>query len=403
MRLAVYTDYTYRRGGEKIYAERAFALFLDGLAVELDRLVIVGKVDRGPGPMRYPLSPATSFCELPYYTSLVRPWQALSAMLGSLRVFWRALPGVDGVWLLGPHPLAVGFAVLAWMRGRSVALGVRQDFPRYARARHPQRRWVHHAADALDWAWRSIGRRCRTVTVGSDLSRGYDPARTLPIAVSLISEEDIVGPELADDRDYEDGELRVLSVGRLEQEKNPLLLADVIERLQHADSRWRLRICGEGPMEAELCARLSELGVTDHVDLLGYVPHDRLRELYRKSHGLLHVSWTEGVPQVLFEAFAARLPVVATDVGGVATIARGRSVLIEPGDAQQAADGLRRIQHSPSLRAELTERGAELARASTLEREARRVAIFLGQANQHAAGSRHAERSESTTNMPVSR
>src|SRR5262249_54859450 len=53
-------------------------------------------------------------------------------------------------------------------------------------------------------------------------------------------------------------------------------------------------------------------------ELLGYVPlDDGLLDVYRTSHVFLHVSWTEGLPQVLFEASAAGTPVVATDTGGV--------------------------------------------------------------------------------------
>ncbi len=71
-------------------------------------------------------------------------------------------------------------------------------------------------------------------------------------------------------------------------------------------------------MEGDLRARLDELGVADHADLLGYVPiTGGLLDVYRSSHAFLHVSWTEGLPQTLFEAFAAGLPVVATAVGGV--------------------------------------------------------------------------------------
>ena len=70
-------------------------------------------------------------------------------------------------------------------------------------------------------------------------------------------------------------------------------------------------------------------GDEEHAELLGYVSLDGgLRDLYRDSHVFLHVSWTEGVPQVLFESFAAGLPVVATAVGGVPELAEGRSVLI---------------------------------------------------------------------------
>ena len=47
------------------------------------------------------------------------------------------------------------------------------------------------------------------------------------------------------------------------------------------------------------------------------------------------------MPQVLIEAFAARLPTVATDVGGVAALAGDAAVLVAPGAARAAADALR--------------------------------------------------------------
>ena len=89
------------------------------------------------------------------------------------------------------------------------------------------------------------------------------------------------------------------------------------------------------------------------------------------------MSWTEGVPQVLFEAFAAGLPVVATAVGGVPEVADGRALLIPPGDADAAAAGLRRLAGDESLRARLVEAGLEAAREHSAEAECRRVATFI--------------------------
>ena len=66
-----------------------------------------------------------------------------------------------------------------------------------------------------------------------------------------------------------------------------------------------------------------------------------LWERYRRSHVLVHVSHTEGVPQVLLEAFAARLPVVATSVGGVAEVVRDLGWLVPVDDADAAARALR--------------------------------------------------------------
>jgi glycosyltransferase involved in cell wall biosynthesis len=154
-------------------------------------------------------------------------------------------------------------------------------------------------------------------------------------------------------------------------------------------------VVGEGPMHGALEQRLEELGVREYADLHGYVPMgDRLACFYRDCHLLLHASWTEGVPQVLLEAFAARLPVVATAVGGVAEAGVGRALLIPPGDASSAASQLQRLARDPSLRQRLTQAGADHVRRHTVETESRRVAEFVrsGTAPSGRNGSRPAER-----------
>jgi glycosyltransferase involved in cell wall biosynthesis len=197
----------------------------------------------------------------------------------------------------------------------------------------------------------------------------------LAVTISLVSEGDIesspTGRNWADER-------IVLSVGRLEEEKNPLLLADILANLRATDSRWRLVVCGEGPLEGALRDRLAALGVDDAAELRGYLPlQGGLRDAYREAHALLHVSRTEGLPQVLFEAFAAGLPVVATAVGSVAEAAGGAALLMEPDDADAAADRLRQLAADEELRARLVQAGVERVRAHTIEAELRRTASFL--------------------------
>jgi glycosyltransferase involved in cell wall biosynthesis len=137
-------------------------------------------------------------------------------------------------------------------------------------------------------------------------------------------------------------------------------------------------VCGDGPMRDELMQRLRRLGVSEHADLRGYVAMDGgLARFYHECHLFLHVSWTEGVPQVLLEAFAARLPVVATAVGGVPLAADGCALLIQPGNASAAAEQLVTLAHDQSLREGLTRAGAARVRRHTIEAETRRVADFL--------------------------
>jgi glycosyltransferase involved in cell wall biosynthesis len=378
LRAAVYTDYVYRRDGDSVFAERAFALFLARAGAELARLVVVGRLDPAPGRWHYRLPDTTEFVALPYYARLSAMREVSITIVESLRRFWRVLEGVDVVWLLGPHPLAFAFAALARMRGRRVVLGVRQDMPRYVAMRHPGSRGLRLAAGALEHGFRALARSVPVIVVGPELARHYARARrVLELHVSLVREADVASPAMFEARRY-DGALQLLSVGRLAAEKNPLLLADVLAELRRRDPRWRLVVCGEGPLEPVLAERMRALDLERHTELRGYIPLDAgLLDLYRSSHAFLHVSLTEGVPQVLYEAFAARLPVVATDVGGVAEAAGEAALLVPPGSAAAAADALEHVAADAALRRRLTEAGAARARTTTLDAEAERVAAFL--------------------------
>jgi len=380
LRVLAYTDQRYWRRERSIWAQRSFVCLLGELAGELGSLTVAGRLSRdASGEARYRLADGVRFVALPWYESAADARALARASAGSLRRFWRALDEADVCWLLGPSPLAIAFALLALVRRRRVVLGVRQDLPSYARSRHPGRRLHALAADVQEAAFRLLARRVAVVTVGADLARGYRRSRALlALPVSLVSRRDVRLPGAAPRVRYDEPELRVLTVSRLDAEKNPLLLADVLRRLVDSDPRWRLVVAGEGPLAGDLRTRLDELGVAGRAELLGHVDLDPgLNELYRTSHAFLHVSWTEGLPQVLFEAFAAGLPVVATDVGGVAQAAGDAALLVPAGDPEAPARALVRIASEPELRALLAERALARAREVTIESTAARLAAFL--------------------------
>lgn len=373
MRLAAYTDYVYKQRDGQVYAQRAFALFLARLADEVEGLTITGRLDPEPGESYYRLPDSVEFVPLPHYASLASPLGALPAMARSLGRFWRLLARVEGAWLLGPYPLSFVFVLLCALRRRRVFLGVRQDWPTYVRSRHPSSRALQLVARLMEAGWRALARVYPVVVVGPQLARNYSSARAvLPVTVSMVDEEEIAPPRAGAPG------FTVLSVGRLETEKNPLLLADILAGLRAADPRWRLVVAGEGPLRPELEERLRSLGVADGAELLGYVPVDAgLHDLYRSADYFLHVSWTEGLPQVLFEAFAARLPIVATAVGGVPDAAGEAALLVPAGDADAAVSALGRLAGDGALRERLVEAGVERVREHTTSAEIRRVAEFF--------------------------
>lgn len=378
MRFVGYDDQVFDVVDGRVWSERTFPVFMSEVGRSLDRLDLVGRLRPGHDAANFRLE-RVDFHPLPDYESLARPTDMVRGGTDAIKVFWRRLDDADGAWLMGPHPLALVFAALTVARRRRLVLGVRQEFRAYTRMRHPGNRPIQLAGDLLEGAWRALGRTCGVVVVGPELARQYRRSRRLlKLNVSMVREADLAPPELESAKDY-DGPLTILSVGRLDEEKNPLLLADVLRLLRAEDPRWRLVVCGTGSYEEALAERLREYGLAEHAELRGYVPIGAgLEALYREAHAFLHVSWTEGVPQVLWEAFAARLPVVATDVGGVAGVAgTGEALLIPPGDAEAAASALRRIGGDAELRRRLTEVAATSAAAHTLEAEARRVAEFL--------------------------
>jgi glycosyltransferase involved in cell wall biosynthesis len=373
LRVAVYGEFNYRRDESGLSSDQSFVLFVARLSRFVERLVIVGRLDPSPGGTFHRLPGDFKFVALPDYPSLASMAKAMGATLASIPTLWRSLDDVDAVWLLGPNPLSIVFALLAWIRRRRVVLGVRQDIVALTRSRYG-RGANFAAAVLLEKTWRLISRLTTVTTVGPDLESKYRGARrVIPFLVSLVEEADLVSAKQAAERDY-GGELVILSVGRLEPQKNPLLLAQILAELQSRNVSCRLVVCGSGSMEDELAAELERLGVADRAELCGYVPVDgALQQAYRQSHLFLHVSWTEGFPQVLLEAFAAGLPTLATDVGGIRDWVSEAALLVPPGDAAGAADGVQRLASDPQLRARLVERALDTAREHTIDAECGRI------------------------------
>ena len=389
MRIGIYMDFAYFADADGISADQAVVLFALGVGAHVGEVTVFGRLTPEPGRAPYPVAgDHVRYVALPHYGSLTELGGVGRAIRRSCAIFEAQLSRLDAVWLFLPAPLAMVFAAIARRRGVPVILGQRQDTPQYIINRLPNRRWLWAVplAHGLDRAQRLAARRVPTTVVGHELGKKFGAGRNpvLEMGVSLVRRAGLASLETAQAKAW-DGELRLLSVGRLEPEKNPTLLVDIVADLRARDPRWSLDVAGDGPLEEAVHARAEDLGVTDAVRLHGYVANGpALQELYRGAHAFIHVSLTEGLPQVLFEAHAAGLPIVATDVGGVGdALAGGRTgLLVAPRDAAVPARALERLRDDPALRRELIAAGLRSVRAQTMEVQIERVGAFIA---EHAA------------------
>jgi glycosyltransferase involved in cell wall biosynthesis/predicted metal-dependent phosphoesterase TrpH len=166
------------------------------------------------------------------------------------------------------------------------------------------------------------------------------------------------------DREAFPGELKVLYAGRMSREKGVDLLAESFLRARRADPRLHLLLAGGGPEEGELRARLGE-----HATFLGWLGGEELARAYASADVFLFCSSTDTYGQVILEAAASGLPVVAVAEGGPAALVENRhtGLLCRP-DPDHLAGALLQLASSPLLRHHLGAAGAQAARERSWER-----------------------------------
>jgi len=146
-------------------------------------------------------------------------------------------------------------------------------------------------------------------------------------------------------------ELRVLFVGRIVQgAKNVMLLPEVIRRCRAEGLNVRLTVAGDGEDRAALAESVHELGVAEHVDLLGAVPPEAVYLLLLNHHALMLPSFYEGLPLVLMEAQACGCVPVASRLPGITTpiVEEGETGwLVDVGDGEGFAQALGKLYRAP--------------------------------------------------------
>jgi glycosyltransferase involved in cell wall biosynthesis len=162
------------------------------------------------------------------------------------------------------------------------------------------------------------------------------------------------------DRTYEpvgtaERPFRILSVGRIHWKKGHEFGLAAVRLLLDRGIQVRYRIIGEGDHREPTLFSIEDLGLADHVEMVGGQTAPDVRKCLRWADAFLHPSLTEAFGVSVIEAQAMGLPVVCSDAGGLPeNIDDGVTGFVVPRrDAGALADRLARLASDPTLREQL--------------------------------------------------
>lgn len=201
---------------------------------------------------------------------------------------------------------------IAWLTGVPVRIathrGVIEHYPAWRLKLHS---WMINLgiADAFVAVSDGIGHQAKMEGVHSSkilvIRNGVTPLDTASVDRTEVRQK----------LKIKDNDLFLLSVGRLAFQKGHDVLIDAVPALVRHHPDLTVNLCGDGPQAEKLRARSVELGVADHVKLLG--TWSNVAPLLAIADIFILPSRSEGLSRALLEAMAAGLPIVATKVHGV--------------------------------------------------------------------------------------
>ena len=170
---------------------------------------------------------------------------------------------------------------------------------------------IYYPRDAKHGLRRQLGRFANAVVANSPGGAEYwDGVRVEKVIISNALPLGEIAAAPRDESDFGAAEV-LLFVGRFDPAKNLDNIVDALAQVVRERDAVAL-LCGEGPFESDLRARIARAGVPGRIRLLGFT--DRVWSLMKRADVLIAASWFEGHPNVVMEAAACGCPLVLSDI-----------------------------------------------------------------------------------------
>lgn len=213
-----------------------------------------------------------------------------------------------------------------------------------------------------------------------------DKITSVPTGIDIARFESATPGSLRTDLDIPAGVPLVGQVAVLRGDKGPESFVRAAQRLIEAGSDAWFVLVGEGPSRKKVERLLAEHGHADRIKLAGF-RRDIPAVLADLDLFVLAAHASEGIPQAVLQAHAARRPVIATDRGGINEVAidRQTALVVPPRNPEALADAIQALLAAPRMAADLAAAGHALVRSRhTLEHMLDSMeAMYRGLLEQH--------------------
>jgi glycosyltransferase involved in cell wall biosynthesis len=227
-----------------------------------------------------------------------------------------------------------------------------------------RRHWWFRPADMWMYShYRQIA--CNSVATADELARWCpNVKRKLVVIPNGIPLEVFHSARPADLSGLADGKIKAVFVGRFEPQKDH---ATLLRALTQAP-RVHLILLGDGPLRSTLEQLARDLGVADRVTFAGF--RDDVPQILKACDIYVHSTTSDGFGMAACEAMAAGLPVIASDVPGLAQVIAGAGITTPVGDHARLAQALNDLVGSVEKRACMSQASLRRARDFSIERTA---------------------------------
>jgi glycosyltransferase involved in cell wall biosynthesis/predicted metal-dependent phosphoesterase TrpH len=312
---------------------------------------------------------AVTELEVPYYPGLRIGVPSLSAAVQTL-----AEGAFDAIHVCSPGPAGVAGALVARGLGLPLVGSYHTELTAYAGLRSGDQRLM----DAMALGVSTFYAACDLVLSPSQSADGALQEIGVPEKKLMRWDRGVdttrFDPALRDRSLVPCAKINVLYCGRITHEKGADLLADAFMTACEREPRLHLLLAGGGPEQERLRER-----VGDRASFLGWLEGAELAKVYASADLFLFPSATDTFGQVILEAQASGLPVIAVAKGGPLELIENRQTgLLCQADADQLAKAVLELASSSLLRERLAQAALDSVRKRTWEQALVRLAAGYG-------------------------